>query len=124
MAHHSNRDSARPRWLPAVGSGSSQILPLFLPCSMVAVNNLRNHAPPSRQRRTQVACRLSETASLELYADSRVFQPHRVLAGSGTDRGRPFGRPRETYQNCLLYTSDAADDLLCVDLGGRRIIKK
>src|SRR5450756_3001709 len=29
------------------------------------------------------------------------------------------------YQyTCLLYTSDAADDLLCVDLGGRRIIKK
>ena len=26
--------------------------------------------------------------------------------------------------NCLLYTSDAADDLLCVDLGGRRIPKK
>src|SRR5450756_1205886 len=25
--------------------------------------------------------------------------------------------------DCLLYTSDAADDLLCVDLGGRRIIK-
>ena len=25
---------------------------------------------------------------------------------------------------CLLYTSDAADDLLCVDLGGRCIIKK
>src|SRR5450756_1065546 len=24
---------------------------------------------------------------------------------------------------CLLYTSDAADDLLCVDLGGRRILK-
>ena len=31
---------------------------------------------------------------------------------------RPGVRP------CLLYTSDAADDLLCVDLGGRRIIKK
>ena len=28
------------------------------------------------------------------------------------------------FYNCLLYTSDAADDLLCVDLGGRRIIKK
>src|SRR5659263_775405 len=27
-------------------------------------------------------------------------------------------------QSCLLYTSDAADDLLCVDLGGRRIIQK
>ena len=28
------------------------------------------------------------------------------------------------YQSCLLYTSDAADALLCVDLGGRRITKK
>ena len=28
------------------------------------------------------------------------------------------------HRACLLYTSDAADDLLCVDLGGRRIIKK
>ncbi|WP_460366251.1 hypothetical protein, partial [Staphylococcus aureus] len=26
--------------------------------------------------------------------------------------------------SCLLYTSDAADDSLRVDLGGRRIIKK
>eukprot|EP00831_Metopus_contortus_P005393 TRINITY_DN12040_c0_g2_i1.p1 TRINITY_DN12040_c0_g2~~TRINITY_DN12040_c0_g2_i1.p1 ORF type:complete len:142 (-),score=34.36 TRINITY_DN12040_c0_g2_i1:63-488(-) len=25
---------------------------------------------------------------------------------------------------CLLYTSDAADDTPCVDLGGRRLIKK
>ena len=29
-----------------------------------------------------------------------------------------------TYDGCLLYTSDAADDSLRVDLGGRRIIKK
>ena len=26
--------------------------------------------------------------------------------------------------SCLLYTSDAADDMQCVDLGGWRIIKK
>ena len=26
------------------------------------------------------------------------------------------------YIPCLLYTSDAADDTPCVDLGGRRII--
>ncbi|CUX29962.1 hypothetical protein BN3590_00669 [Clostridium sp. C105KSO15] len=30
----------------------------------------------------------------------------------------------ESIHACLLYTSDAADDLLCVDLCGRRIIKK
>ena len=28
-----------------------------------------------------------------------------------------------TFTTCLLYTSDAADDTPCVDLGGRRIIK-
>ena len=28
------------------------------------------------------------------------------------------------FMDCLLYTSDAADDTPCVDLGGRRIIKK
>src|SRR5680860_1883478 len=40
---------------------------------------------------------------------------------------RPFsGEPMHGHRlvSCLLYTSDAADDLLCVDLGGRRIIKK
>ena len=30
----------------------------------------------------------------------------------------------DKYNACLLYTSDAADDLLCVDLGGRGIMKK
>ena len=34
------------------------------------------------------------------------------------------GAGQSTTGGCLLYTSDAADDLLCVDLGGRRIIKK
>ena len=29
-----------------------------------------------------------------------------------------------TVSNCLLYTSDAADERSSVDLGGRRIIKK
>src|SRR5450756_3101030 len=37
-------------------------------------------------------------------------------------RDRPVSQDR--FSCCLLYTSDAADDLLCVDLGGRRIIKK
>ena len=33
-------------------------------------------------------------------------------------------QPVTTGTTCLLYTSDAADDLTRVDLGGRRIIKK
>ena len=39
-------------------------------------------------------------------------------------KGKPVQPAIEGNSNCLLYTSDAADDLLCVDLGGRRIIKK
>ena len=35
-----------------------------------------------------------------------------------------IGQGKRHAHPCLLYTSDAADDLLCVDLGGRRIIKK
>src|SRR5665213_4402263 len=41
------------------------------------------------------------------------------LAGSACRVDKTRGRASHT---CLLYTSDAADDLLCVDLGGRRII--
>src|SRR5680860_116471 len=43
-----------------------------------------------------------------------------LVAREPEPRDRP-GRPRLVYVACLLYTSDAADDLLCVDIGGRRI---
>ena len=44
---------------------------------------------------------------------------------SCSSAGRWGGARRGTRgRGCLLYTSDAADDLLCVDLGGRRTIKK
>ena len=36
----------------------------------------------------------------------------------------PVMREEAQRKACLLYTSDAADDLTRVDLGGRRIIKK
>ena len=42
------------------------------------------------------------------------------------DTGKIFRetKTQANYIACLLYTSDAADDSLRVDLGGRRIIKK
>ena len=41
------------------------------------------------------------------------------------DRLTSFYKPDVALcRDCLLYTSDAADDMQCVDLGGRRIIKK
>ena len=56
-----------------------------------------------------------------LYKQADYLFPHAIAQS-------PFGRPllskMELDMLCLLYTSDAADDLLCVDLGGRRIIKQ
>src|SRR5450756_3236084 len=46
------------------------------------------------------------------------------LARHLTEAVRPGGTWHFTHGTCLLYTSDAADDLLCVDLGGRRFLKK
>ena len=48
------------------------------------------------------------------------FEQHYQAA----ERAYGLGEYAEAHAltSCLLYTSDAADDLLCVDLGGRRII--
>ena len=55
------------------------------------------------------------------YADSTDTLSARI---AGAAERSPL-YPGQLYDlACLLYTSDAADDLLCVDLGGRRIIKK
>ena len=45
------------------------------------------------------------------------------LSASAPEATDPF-LIRDMPQACLLYTSDAADELLCLDLGGRRLIKK
>ena len=45
------------------------------------------------------------------------------IAKTGANRG-PFSQVRASYVDCLLYTSDAADEEDSVDIGGTRIIKK
>eukprot|EP00825_Cyclidium_porcatum_P031521 TRINITY_DN3339_c0_g1_i11.p1 TRINITY_DN3339_c0_g1~~TRINITY_DN3339_c0_g1_i11.p1 ORF type:complete len:184 (+),score=23.54 TRINITY_DN3339_c0_g1_i11:56-607(+) len=50
--------------------------------------------------------------------------PHKEPEGSGTYRADLQWSHVLCVDTCLLYTSDAADDMQCVDLGGRRIIKK
>ena len=46
------------------------------------------------------------------------------LVLAGIDATTRLADPLELADDCLLYTSDAADDHICVDLGGRRIMKK
>ena len=53
-----------------------------------------------------------------------IYPELRVIGHLLIVKRRDKLRMELNVENCLLYTSDAADDLLCVDLGGRRIIKK
>src|SRR5680860_1896771 len=63
------------------------------------------------KKRRQLLCgHARQTQTLE-----RPARHPEIFIKDGTHQGQ---------YACLLYTSDAADDLLCVDLGGRRIIKK
>ena len=61
--------------------------------------------------------------------DSREDGPLGAIVAGGRHGRRldfPDARIRRwrARRPCLLYTSDAAEDLPCVDLGGRRLIKK
>src|SRR5665811_2459600 len=55
-----------------------------------------------------------------------ILIPHENLAvGMAHGAYLMTGRPQAVMvHTCLLYTSDAADDLTRVDLGGRRVITK
>eukprot|EP00831_Metopus_contortus_P026587 TRINITY_DN2258_c0_g1_i3.p2 TRINITY_DN2258_c0_g1~~TRINITY_DN2258_c0_g1_i3.p2 ORF type:complete len:109 (+),score=53.83 TRINITY_DN2258_c0_g1_i3:152-478(+) len=54
--------------------------------------------------------------------DEAAFQLRRRLMEE--QEVKEWAIREEEIKSCLLYTSDAADDTPCVDLGGRRIIKK
>ena len=54
----------------------------------------------------------------------RIARNQQLLLRDESHFGKVTDPAAGSYYICLLYTSDAADDLLCVDLGGRRIIKK
>src|SRR5450756_1814517 len=63
--------------------------------------------------------------SCSRYWIERALEDAKGEAGMADYQVRGWtGWHHHMVMTCLLYTSDAADDLLCVDLGGRRIIKK
>ena len=77
------------------------------------------------QRVISTICNVSIPAGTAISVLSPTFFPSKPLAiGEFTDIFPVFRSASLSGTICLLYTSDAADDLLCVDLGGRRIIKK
>ena len=73
------------------------------------------------RRRLEVAARPVVVA---LRRRTRVGDAERFGGERGGDVAAHRVAVAAVVRTCLLYTSDAADDLLCVDLGGRRCIKK
>ena len=52
-----------------------------------------------------------------LVGDGRMAEPEDIVQYLNA-----YFEQTQDLKGCLLYTSDAADDMQCVDLGGRRII--
>ena len=81
------------------------------------------------ERERELAALVTTTLEDEGHQTSLVVDRDHALETVAADPtydvvvSRGFG-PLATGVTCLLYTSDAADDMQCVDLGGRRIIKK
>ena len=72
--------------------------------------------------------KLRELGQLQRSQPKNKRQLHRLACAAIAELSRLQDSARKAQKRfqsaCLLYTSDAADDLTRVDLGGRRIIKK
>ena len=85
--------------------------------------SVRDYLRGERNKANPVLCYTAETDTLTVESG---LSPHdgQIVLCSVEFAGNPLLAydPQDDQDICLLYTSDAADDLLCVDLGGRRII--
>src|SRR5450756_1604885 len=108
-------------WSTAVATKVSVMLPIrtrsdvFIarPVLMSALPFVRTQSPPDVHTPeitpgVFVSATALSTAAFSLCCVASLSDPHETQA---TRQARS--------STCLLYTSDAADDLLCVDLGGR-----
>ena len=86
-------------YLPAVNASLNAIAASLL----LRGRSLAKQRRIEAHRRTMIAAFIVSTVFLALYL------LHKASKG---------------FESCLLYTSDAADDLLCVCVGGRSFIQK
>src|SRR5450756_2775108 len=113
-------------WMKLLRSNASPVV--------VAVNHLKGRSPSSSDSSMSSDMSLSDRAATSARGVPMPLASSESLTSSMLSGGAVYGRAwrnsvsalrrRSRHMlmwNCLLYTSDAADDLLCVDLGGRRI---
>src|SRR5450756_813957 len=97
------------------GSGGEQLLN-----ALIGFRDAHAFRVETQQAGQRLASLLEPTALEEQGGEAIPGNGHRRIV----EHDFLVFRHGTRYVACLLYTSDAADDLLCVDLGGRRIIKK
>eukprot|EP00831_Metopus_contortus_P008429 TRINITY_DN13235_c0_g1_i3.p1 TRINITY_DN13235_c0_g1~~TRINITY_DN13235_c0_g1_i3.p1 ORF type:complete len:136 (-),score=23.17 TRINITY_DN13235_c0_g1_i3:23-430(-) len=74
-----------------------------------------------------LGCGISHFLEHMLFHGSRNYPGQKIIDevhALGGDMNAYTALEHTVYYICLLYTSDAADDTPCVDLGGCRLIKK
>src|SRR5450756_2358173 len=93
-----------------------------VPDRLVALDRLHRLVAVFKDLRSVVGLRSGLTApgDDEGGGEQRRYQREHYLSHCWTSFVRPDSSRVTGSTLCLLYTSDAADDLLCVDLGGRR----
>src|SRR5665648_1297718 len=87
-------------------------------------SDMQEMAEQERDKLKKVSQELEEQIQVLLLPKDPLDEKNVIMeirAGAGGDEAALFAG--DLY-NCLLYTSDAADEEDSVDLGGRRIIKK
>src|SRR5680860_1789546 len=90
--------------------------------SSAASDVYKRQEPPHWLRNTLSCSSTSEHSHPQPLESGPCAPAAHCLPHRSPLRGVPTGsRSTGRLGACLLYTSDAADDLLCVDLGGRRI---
>src|SRR5678816_1317060 len=101
---------------PSAGNGDEAIS--FSQATALIADKITNSAAPTADDH------LANKKYVDERDATRVSKTGDIVTGNlllnfGVDRFRTMG-----CKDCLLYTSDAADERSSVDLGGRRIIKK
>ena len=95
---------------------------IFVACGTLSV--LLNQIVPPEDKSVKIEGIVS--IGIQLLVDNLIKIPNAkaiIMATPTTVSNNSFQRELLNNGICLLYTSDAADDTPCVDLGGRRIIK-
>src|SRR5450756_2014084 len=129
-----NREAARERQSYVRHELRGSLAVMYPALSMLLDGSAVELTPKQREyleileRSAERLERLIAGAAVQKHGQRRVHDGERATqlvphVGLPLARGLALAQVRlsHAYTICLLYTSDAADDLLCVDLGGRRI---